>query len=92
MKMKYSNKDLERAHDFSSNHKPELEQDGTCGCFYCKKIFKPSEIIEWIIADTPSDWRGTAVCPYCDVDSVIGESSGFPITDKFLLAMNKYWF
>lgn len=90
--MKYSKIDLQRAHDFCVNHKPELEQDKICGCFFCKKIFQPSEIKEWIIADTPVDWRGTAVCPYCDVDSVIGESSGYPITRKFLFAMNKYWF
>ena len=28
----------------------------------------------------------------CDIDSVIGDSSGFPITKEFLKKMNEYWF
>ena len=90
--MKYSTNMLQRAHEFSSNHKPELEQDQTCGCFYCKKIFRSHEIKEWLLDDNPCDWRGTAICPYCDVDSVIGESSGFPITEEFLSEMKDFWF
>lgn len=87
--MKY---DVIKAHEYSSNHKPELEKDTVCGCFYCKKIFHPSEIEEWIVCDNEIDRRGTAVCPYCGIDSVIGESSGFPITPDFLEEMYRYWF
>ncbi len=47
----------------------------------------PGKITEWI--DDPA---GTAVCPYCGMDSVIGESSGYPITRKFLQRMQKYYF
>lgn len=84
--------DLELAHCFSGNHKPELEKDRKCGCFNCLTIFTPSEIDEWIIADNMCDKRGTAICPYCGIDSVIGESSGFPITKDFLRKMKKRWF
>jgi hypothetical protein len=80
------------AHKYCCNHKPELERDSMCGCFYCGKIFSPLEIVEWLIFDNPADERGTAICPYCGIDSVIGESSGCPITPKFLSKMNKYWF
>lgn len=62
-------------------------QDQRCGCFYCLKIFHPNEIIEWI--DEPGK---TALCPFCEIDSVIGESSGFPITVEFLQQMQQYWF
>ena len=75
------------AHAFSSNNKAMLEKDTKCGCFYCLKIFNPFEITEWI-----SDSHGTAVCPYCGVDSVIGESSNYPITTEFLKAMQEHWF
>ena len=34
----------------------------------------------------------TALCPYCHIDSVIGDAAGFPIIPKFLKAMNKRWF
>ncbi|MBO5934133.1 MAG: cytoplasmic protein [Clostridia bacterium] len=76
-----------KAHDFCTNNKKSLTNDSTCGCFYCLKIFNPNEITEWI-----EDSKGTAVCPYCGVDSVIGESSGYPVTKNFLAEMNKYWF
>lgn len=74
------------AHRFSSYHRIELEKDSICGCFYCLKIYSPSEINEWW------DNEKTAVCPYCGIDSVIGESSGFPITEQFLTGMNKKMF
>ena len=48
--------------------------------------FDPWEITVWI--DDPA---GTAVCPYCGMDSVIGEASGYPITHKFLQRMQKYY-
>ena len=85
-------KRMEKAHTYSSNHKPELEKDDICGCFYCETIFSPTEITEWLIHSNPCDKRGTAVCPHCGIDSVIGESSGFPITKPFLHAMSEYWF
>lgn len=85
-------KDIIDAHLWSSNHKPELEKDQNCGCFYCLKVFSPSEITEWIVEDTPIDYRGTALCPYCGIDSVIGESSGYPIEADYLRAMHKKWF
>lgn len=84
--------DFGQAHFYSSNHKPELENDRVCGCFYCLKIFSPTEIDEWIIEDTKIDYRGTAICPYCGIDSIIGESSDFPMTKEFFKEMNKRWF
>ena len=84
--------DLELEHHFSSNHKPELEKDSRCGCFYCLTVFEPKEITEWLIDENSCDERGTAICPYCGIDSVIGESSGFPITQEFLLIMRHRWF
>ena len=83
--------DVIAAHSLSNNHKPELEKDRVCGCFYCMQIYDPAEIEEWIIDDNPCDKRGTAICPKCGIDSVIGESSGFPITKPFLAAMHVRW-
>lgn len=75
------------AHSFSSNNEPMLRSDKRCGCFYCLRVFDPSEIEEWI-----EDECGTALCPYCGIDSVIGESSGYPLTKEFLEEMQRYWF
>ncbi|HZK85261.1 MAG TPA: cytoplasmic protein [Desulfosporosinus sp.] len=82
--------DLEKivkAHKYSSNHRNELLKDKKCGCFYCLTIFNPNEIWKWI-----ADISGTAICPYCEIDSIIGESSGYPITLEFLKKMEEYWF
>ena len=74
------------AHKFSSHHRALLERDSRCGCFYCVRIFSPSEIVDWL------EEEGTAQCPYCGIDSVIGESCGYPITEEFLRSMHDYWF
>ncbi len=34
----------------------------------------------------------TALCPFCQIDSVISESCGYSITREFLSEMNEYWF
>lgn len=79
--------DYKEAHKFSANHKEQLMKDKICGCFYCISIFDPKEIKEWV-----ADTSGTAICPYCGIDSVIGESSLYPITEKFLWEMYDRWF
>ena len=79
--------DVIHAHLYSSSHREQLLKDKVCGCFYCLKIFSPKQIRNWI-----EDREGTALCPYCLIDAVIGESSGYPITVDFLKEMNDYWF
>lgn len=48
-----------------------------CGCFSCGKTFAPDQIIEW------SD-EEDACCPYCNAASVIMDSQGYEINDKYL--------
>ena len=79
--------DYIEAHKFSSNNKRDLEKDVKCGCFYCLEIFDPKEITEWL-----EDASGTAICPFCGIDSVIGACTGYPITPEFLEQMRQYWF
>lgn len=88
----YSEDDVIMAHRYSSSNMPDLKNDSVCGCFYCLSIFSPSEITEWIQGGAAIDEQGTAICPYCGVDSIIGQSSGYPITKTFLSKMKKYWF
>ena len=84
---RFTRQDVIDAHAFSINNEEALMKESKCGCFYCLEIFSPKEISEWV-----EDASGTAVCPFCGIDSVIGESSGYPITKEFLEAMKKYWF
>ena len=57
---------LEKVYQHSKNNKAELLRSKTCGCFYCKKIFNPKEIKNWL------EKENTALCPYCTIDSVLG--------------------
>ncbi|MDO4562919.1 MAG: cytoplasmic protein [Clostridia bacterium] len=70
----------------------ELSKGEKCGCFCCGKICDSKGITEYLTGDNDCDRGGTALCPYCGIDSVIGESSGYPITEEFLAAMKKKWF
>ena len=91
-KKTWTKEDLERAHNFSANNRPELKKDSRCGCFNCLHIYDPAEIKEWIVdPNSPIDHLGTAICPYCKRDTVLGESSGFPIETPFLEAMNNQY-
>lgn len=81
--------DVILAHNYAVHNYPKIKEDKICGCFYFLNIFKPSEIFDFTIEPAGVN---TALCPYCNIDSVIGESSGYPITEEFLNKMNEYWF
>jgi hypothetical protein len=80
------NDDHVLAHKCCKDHRVELERSEMCGCFYCMRIFPPSSVYEWI------DGGQTAMCPHCEIDSVIGSASGYPITKEFLERMHEHWF
>lgn len=82
---KMDKKTLKDAHDHSNDTKSEFYKSKNAGCFSCEKIFKPEEVIDWISGDF------CAECPYCGIDSVIGDSSGYAITPEFLEEMNEHW-
>jgi hypothetical protein len=79
------------AHQNSISHRNELMNSDVCGCFYCLRTFGPGEIVEWVDEDADGV-RRTAVCPECGIDSVIGSTSGYPITKDFLQKMHDHWF
>jgi hypothetical protein len=85
-----SNYPIVAAHRRSSNHRDEIMASEQCGCFFCLSIFSPSEIAEWV--DEVDEVGTTAICPYCEIDSVIGSHSGYPVTREFLSAMQMHWF
>ncbi len=75
-----------KAQSFSSNNRDQILQSKRCGCFYCLAIFPPDIIEKWQ-GDDDSNISETAVCPFCNRDSVIGDVSGYPINVNFLQRM-----
>jgi hypothetical protein len=60
--------DIVEAHKFCKNNRENLTKSYMCGCFSCLRIFKTSEITEWIDRKENDD---TALCPYCGIDFII---------------------
>lgn len=85
--------DLSDAHKHSSHNKSELEASKVAGCFYCQEIFDPQEIYEWVGRNKEGELVGDmALCPYCGIDSVLGDKSGYPITKEFMAEMSLHYF
>jgi hypothetical protein len=82
---------LRAAHNKSIRHRAEIESSKECGCFYCKKIFGPDQIVDWTDMYNPHAQQ-TALCPVCGIDSVIGSASGLEISAGFLAEMHAAWF
>jgi hypothetical protein len=79
---------LTAAHERCRSHRSELQRSELCGCFYCCSTFPYHEIDDWL-----NEGDGTALCPHCGIDSVIGSASGYPVNDPaFRKAMNGRWF
>jgi len=84
----YDSTTLKEAHEASIRNKESVLGSSICGCFSCMETFPPSEAAFYVEADG----QETALCPFCDMDAVIGDASGFPVTKEFLKRMNKAWF
>lgn len=100
--IQFTDIDYKEAHKFCTKHSEQLKNDKICGCFHCLAIFSPDEIKKWlperkrVVSGQSAEWivsdQRTALCPHCGVDSVLGESSGYPMTKEFLGNMKEYWF
>lgn len=89
--------DLLAAYRHASNNRAEIEASRVCGCFGCVQLFPPAEIVGWTGLDA-ADFAnpdalegGTALCPRCGSESVIGDRSGYSIDAGFLTRMNEAW-
>ena len=76
-----------RAHELSVSTRQFLKQDQLCGCFYCQRIFRSGEVVDWY-----GDHDESAVCPYCGIDAVVVERPDLPITKAFLREMRQNLF
>ena len=86
---------IRAAHKHSFGNRDELKNSKVCGCFFCQEIFSPDEVRNYTVDfpdGTLASRTASAICPHCDVDSVIGDASGFPVEKTFLKAMGEYFF
>lgn len=76
-------------HEQSSNHREAVLAARVVGCFYCRRIYDPAEIAEWVDEDA-AGVGCTAVCPRCGIDAVIPARDGVDVA--FLETMHRHWF
>lgn len=90
--------ELLRAHRHTTNNQVEVEGSKLCGCICCLQVFAPEEIVAWAGLDVSafdhpeSVSAGTAICPRCGGESILGDKSGYPIDPLFLGRMNEAWY
>lgn len=60
-------------------NKKEVDKSSAAGCFKCCAVFKPDEVKEY------TDDGKTCVCPKCGCDCVIGDKSGYELSESSLL-------
>lgn len=77
---------MKKLHVYSSNNKKLINSSNKCYCFYCKNTINKEDIKKYIDDDK------TAMCPKCDIDSIIPDSIEEKIDDKIISAMHDYWF
>ena len=92
IKQKY---DLKKMHKLSVKNADAVLKSEKVGCFYCARIFPPSDFeesdfIEWTTKDgvTYCD----AWCPHCGIDSILPESEDYEITREMLMVMGDEYF
>ena len=57
---------------YVTNNEEHLQKSDECACIACFKTFDPNEITEWAEDfDENKMIVGSAVCPYCSVDTVV---------------------
>ena len=89
MKKNYTEEELKAIHKHSFMNRNEVTDSKNCGCFYCGRIYPSSQLDP---EEDYTDFGATALCPYCGIDSVIGDASKIHLTKELLNEMYKYFF
>lgn len=71
------------AYQYVTNNLNIMKKKQKCRCINCLTIFSSDEIKEHN--------SKSVICPYCNKENIIAESSGYPITNEFLSEMKEYW-
>jgi hypothetical protein len=71
----------------SLNNLQQLKDSKWAGCYFCLTIFEASMVTDFTCSTDTS-----GICPYCFIDSVLGDMISFKINQENLLQLKQYWF
>lgn len=77
---------IDQAIKYATNNKQPLSEGGLAGCYYCLNIYPANEVVDFI------EQEKTALCPKCGIDSVLPETSGYPLNKIVLQELRNFWF
>ena len=70
----------------------EVKKSRYAACYYCKNVFLASIINKTehcVASNRDGTQEPTVFCPFCEVDYIIGDASGFPVRDTLFLEYMK---
>jgi hypothetical protein len=85
-------KDRGKIEEHTKHNEQEILASETCGCLGCTATFKPEDVEDWseelLDPDHPERHVDrTGICPHCGDALILGDRSGYQITDTFLESM-----
>ena len=72
-------------HSFSLRNKDQITKSKHAGCFHCLSNIPIDNIKDWVDKDL------TALCPMCNIDSLLPDSE-VELSNDLLKSMHTYWF
>ena len=72
----------------SRDNELEILQSHECGCYFCRHMFSARDVSDWV----EENQHVMALCPECGMDTVIGDSSGVPLSKEMLKEMNEFFY
>lgn len=72
---------LKQVHEHSFKNKEEILRSCKCLCFHCFRTYNSNDV-EMFIPE--NDGNETALCPLCITDTLIGDASGFELSDQLI--------
>ncbi len=89
----FSDEYIEQAHKHTIFNGSEVASSSVCTCFYCGNQFTSADADPSDFWDEGEGKEKTLACPLCGIDAVLGDASGFPVTDaSFIEACTTNWF
>ena len=84
-------KDRKKVEEHTKHNEQEVLESNTCGCLGCMATLTPDEVTEWkdetAVEHPEKQVDRTAICPHCGDALIIGDRSGYQISDTFLESM-----
>ncbi len=83
----YTNSELIRGLDYAHHNRGSLQRSVSCGCFNCQNILLANDIRDYRLEE---DGDFTAICPYCQEESIIGDDAVYPIKKAYLQELKEF--